>query len=254
MLALLLSYLYLATRSYNCDKVCVHGVVCRDSPKMNDNHTESESSTKAVDGDNFHDSKGAREPLTPFAIVAFCTVLAFLLAVFFPFYFSPYVGPLVIALLRVLAAFVFLFGVFAFYVGLHERPEVREFLGKVLHGLLIEPLGAFGNPGRDAWTVASFAAVLVVVAVFTHWIFISWFGFTGAFEIIIKVFVLGLSLLALMFLSSAIDDMIVKPLLLVLPSYQDPQSLDPLLRRIGKFVIGIVTLVGVVLSMIELFK
>lgn len=219
-----------------------------------DNEPTDQKSSNGTEG--YEDSRTveqAREPSTPLAVTVFCSIVAFLLALFLPRYLSEYFGPLFIAALRTLAGFILLFGVFGLGVSLKQIPELREFLSRLLRGLLLEPLGAFSKPGRDAWTSVSFAAFIIVFAFVVHLVIVSWFGATGIFEVFVKICIFALGLLAVMFLSVAADDIIVRPLLSILPNYQDQKNLDDLLRQIRKFVASIVALAGIILGLIQLF-
>jgi len=157
-------------------------------------------------------------------------------------------------LLYILAGLIGFFGLFGFYLRLKESPALRTFLKGVLHGLLIKPLGVFGAPKEDAWTSVYFAAVLLAFDFALHLIFITWIGASGIAEIVVKVVIFLLGLLALVFITNAFDGFIVRPFLATLPRYQDEASLDALLQQIRKIVATTITLVGLILTLFEVFR
>lgn len=152
------------------------------------------------------------------------------------------------------AALLCLFGIFAFGVGVSERADLRRFIKGLLYGLFIEPVGAFIRPSRNAWTSVYFVASLAVVLFLLHFLFIRVFGFTGVAEVVFKLVVIALCLLALIFVTVAVDDAITKPFLSSLDRYKDQSNLDALIQGIKKIVASVIAVVGVIVGLIELFQ
>lgn len=219
---------------------------------MSEENQKQEAHDGTTEG-KVSESTQTEEASTPFAVTTLCLLTAYLLAFFLPGYLDPAPGPLVTISLRVVASLVFLFGLFGFYLGLKERPTLRKFLRQVIYGLLIEPLGIFGNSTRDAWTPASFSAFVGILVFVIHLIAVSWLEASGIVGNAIKIFIFALTLFALVFLSVAIDNLVVRPLLSSVTNYESEANLDILLGRIRKFVAGTIAFIGVIVGLAELF-
>lgn len=86
-----------------------------------------------------------------------------------------------------------------------------------------------------------------------HLIVVSWIGATGAAEVIVKLLIFALCVLASIFVAVAIDGFLIKPILAILPNYQDEGKLAMLLQQIRNVVAAIITLAGLVLAIVEVF-
>lgn len=163
-----------------------------------------------------------------------------------PWYFlgSPFpdsLVPLLVAMLMYLAGLALaLFALGFFKAGTEKTPELRQ----LFPGLSVS---------EDAWGGAYGTAFFLVIVIVIQ--AITWgFDLIGIGAVIAKLATYAMLVLGITQLAQAIDGFVIRPL--IAAAAKGPQEFDPLInrvRRIGVFVITLIGLVAGVITIIQAF-
>jgi hypothetical protein len=94
-----------------------------------------------------------------------------------------------------------------------NQTGVAHFLKELIVGRL--PARIWGSPSSETWTNLAITIVLLLVCALPHLIVVELIGATGIVEVVVKVLVLSLLALPALGLAATLDELLIKPLLLI---------------------------------------